>query len=61
LLRELTFVRESTRQRWPRRMMNLLTRANQRCEAARREKTASLSARQIRRIRKDYEQILAQQ
>jgi transposase len=60
LLRELTFVHETTRQRWPRRMMSLLRRANQRCEAARQDKTAALSAGQIRRIRKDYERILAQ-
>jgi transposase len=60
LLRELTFVHETTRQRWPRRMMSLLKRANQRCEAARQGKKMALSEGQIRRIRKDYEQILAQ-
>lgn len=58
LLRELTFVHETTRQRWPKRMMRLLRRANQRCEAARQEDKAALSAWQIRRIRKDYERIL---
>jgi transposase len=60
LLRELTFVHETTRQRWPRRIMSLLRRANRRCEAARRDNIAALSARQIRRIRKDYERILTQ-
>jgi transposase len=53
LLRELTFVHETTRQRWPRCMIGLLTRANQRCEAARRNKAVTLSARLIRRIRTD--------
>ena len=60
LLRELTFVHQTTRQRWPRRMMSLLKRANQRCEAARQDKKVALSAGQIRRIRKDYERIVAQ-
>jgi transposase len=60
LLRELTFVHETTRQRWPRCMIGLLTRANQRCEAARRNKAVTLSARLIRRIRTDYERILTQ-
>ena len=60
LLRELTFVHETARQRWPRRMMGLLKRANQRCEAARQDDKGALSAWQIRRIRKDYERILTQ-
>ena len=60
LLRELTFVHETTGQRWPQRLIGLLRRANQRCEAARREDKTALSARQIQRISKDYEAILAQ-
>ncbi len=60
MLRELTFVHESTGQPWANRMMGLLRRANQRCEAARQAGETALSARQIRWIDKRYAQILAE-
>ena len=60
LLRELIFVHESTGQCWVQRMMGLLRRANQRCEAARQEDKTALTARQIRWIGKSYEAILAE-
>jgi transposase len=60
LLRELTFVHESTGQDWARRMMGLLQRANRRCETARLEDKTSLTARQIRWISKSYEALLAE-
>jgi transposase len=58
LLRELTFLHETTRQSWPKRMMALLTRAHKRCEAARQDDRTALSVRQIRRIFTHYEAIL---
>ena len=58
LLRELTFLHETTGQSWPKRMMALLIRARGRCEAARRDHRSALSARQIRRILTHYEAIL---
>jgi transposase len=58
LLRELTFLHETTRQRWPKRMIGLLVAARNRCEAARQDARTALSARQIRRIFTDYEAIL---
>jgi transposase len=58
LLRELTFQRETTRQRWPKRMIDLLIRARDYCEAARQQNKASLSARRIQRIFRDYNAIL---
>ena len=60
LLRELTFVHETTGQGWAKRMMGLLRRANQRCETARQEDKTALTARQIRWIGKCYEEILAE-
>lgn len=60
LLRELTFLHETTRQRWPKRMIRLLTDANERCEAARQDERTALSVRQIRRIFTHYEKILDQ-
>ena len=60
LLRELTFVHESTGQPWAKCMMGLLRRANQRCEAARQKGKTALSVRQIRWVDKRYEAILAQ-
>jgi len=60
LLRELTFVYETTGQSWSKRMMGLLRRANQRCETARLEGKTALTARQIRWIVKNYKCILAQ-
>ena len=60
LLRELTFVHETTGQGWSKRMMGLLRRANQRCETARFEDNTALTARQIRWIGKNYKLILAQ-
>jgi transposase len=58
LLRELTFLHETTRQRWPQRMIGLLIHARDRCEAARQDGRAALSERYIRRIFKDYAAIL---
>jgi transposase len=60
LLRELTFVHESTDQHWAQRMMGLLRRANQRCEVARQKGKTALTARQIRWIGKSYEAVLAE-
>ncbi len=58
LLRELTFLHETSGQSWPKRMMGLLTRAHKRCETARQDDRTALSARQIRRIFTHYEAIL---
>jgi transposase len=60
LLRELTFLHETTGQRWPKRMIGLLVRAHKRCEAARQDNRTALSARQIRHIVTHYEAILRQ-
>lgn len=60
LLRELTFLHETTGQSWPKRMIGLLTRARKRCEAVRQEDRTALSARQIRRIFTHYEAILTE-
>ena len=59
LLRELTFPHE-TSQRWPNRMIRLLTAARERCEAARQNERTALSERQIRRIFTHYAKILEQ-
>ena len=58
LLRELTFQRETTRQRWPKRMIDLLIRARDYCEAARQAGATALSAWRIRRIFRDSRAIL---
>ena len=58
LLRELTFQRETTRQRWPKRMIDLLIRCRDYCVAARQAGQTALSAWRIRRIFKDYNAIL---
>jgi transposase len=58
LLRELTFQRETTRQRWPKRMIDLLIRARDQCEVARQQNKAALSPWRTRRILKDYNAIL---
>ena len=60
LLRELTFQRETTRQRWPKRMIDLLVRARDLCEAARRQNKTALSTRRVGRIVRDYSTILDQ-
>jgi len=60
LLRELTFQRETTRQRWPKRMIDLLIRARDHCEAARQQNQAALSPWRTRRIFRDYHAILDQ-
>lgn len=60
LLRELTFVHETTGQRWAQRMIGLLRRANHRCEAARQADKTALTKRQIRWIGKNYETILTE-
>ncbi len=57
LLRELTFVHESTKQPRANRMMGLLRRTNRRCEAARQAGRPALSPRQIQWIDKCYTQI----
>ena len=57
-LRELTFLHETTRQRWPQRMITLLVAARDRCEPARQENRVALSTRQIRRIFTHYKVIL---
>jgi transposase len=58
LLRELTFLHETTCQRWPKRMIGLLLAARDRCEAARADERTALSARQIQRIFTHYDAIL---
>jgi transposase len=58
LLRELTFQRETTRQRWPQRIMDLLIRSRDYCMAARQAGQTALSAWRIRRIFGDYHAIL---
>ena len=58
LLRELTFQRETTRQRWPKRMIDLLIRSRDYCAAARKTGETALSAWRIRRIFRDYSAIL---
>ncbi len=58
LLRELTFQRETTRQRWPNRMIELLIRSREHCEAARVAGETALSAWRIRRIFRHYSAIL---
>ena len=58
LLRELTFPHETTGQRWPKRMIGLLTSAREGCEIARQDGRTALSDRQIRRIFTHYETIL---
>jgi transposase len=58
LLRELTFQRQTTRQRWPKQMMDLLIRARDHCLAAREAGRSALSAKRIRRIVADYHAIL---
>ncbi len=60
LLRELTFLRETTGQRWPKRMIDLLIRARDHSEAARRRDQAALSQRRIQRIFTHYKAILTQ-
>lgn len=60
LLRELTFQRETTRQRWPKRMIDLLIRSRDHCEAARQAGETALSTWRIRRIFRDYSAILDQ-
>jgi transposase len=58
LLRELTFQRETTRQRWPKQLMNLLIQARDYCVAARQTGETALSAWRTRRIFRDYHAIL---
>ena len=58
LLRELTFQRETTHQRWPKRMIDLLIRSRDHCAAARQAGETALSAWRIRRIFRDYSAIL---
>jgi|APDOM4702015118_1054815.scaffolds.fasta_scaffold21937_1 transposase len=58
LLRELTFQRETTRQRWPKRLIDILIRSRDYCEAARQAGKTALSAWRIRRIFRDYRAIL---
>ena len=58
LLRELTFQRETTRQHWPKRMIDLLIRSRDYCAAARQAGETALSAWRIRRIFRDYGAIL---
>jgi transposase len=58
LLRELTFQRETTGQRWPKRMIDILIQSRDHCEAARQAGKTALSAWRIRRIFRDYSAIL---
>ena len=58
LLRELTFQRETTRQHWPKRMIDLLIRSRDDCAAARQRGETALSTWRVRRIFRDYTAIL---
>ncbi|WP_081611998.1 IS66 family transposase [Janthinobacterium sp. CG3] len=58
LLRELLYVKELTGERWPARMSELLLRANELCEAARRQNIA-LGAAGAAALRTLYDAILA--
>jgi transposase len=58
LLRELTFQRETTRQRWPKRLIDILIQSRDHCEAARQAGKTALSAWRIRRIFRHYRAIL---
>ena len=60
LIRELTFLHETTGQVWPQRMIRHLTRARDHCEAARRARHRLLPGRLRRRIERRYAAILAQ-
>ena len=59
LLRELLYVKELTGERWPARMSELLLRANELCEAARRQNIA-LGTAGAAPLRTLYEAILAE-
>lgn len=59
LLRELLYVKELTGERWPARMSELLLRANELCEAARR-KNIALGAADAAALRTFYDAILAE-
>jgi transposase len=58
LLRELIFVRETTQQTWPTRMIDVLCNTNALCEAARAKGDTALSAKQIENIARQYEAAL---
>jgi hypothetical protein len=58
LLRELTFQRETTRQCWPKRMIEILIQSRDHCEAARQAGKTALSAWRIQRIFRHYSAIL---
>ena len=58
LLRELTFLRETTGQVWNQRMMDLLLAANKDCEAARQLGEKALAQDQIEQILAEYQAIL---
>ena len=60
LIRELTFLHETTGERWPKRMIRHLTRARDHCEAARHARQSALPCRLKRRIERRYEAILAE-
>lgn len=60
LIRELTFLHETTGQSWPLRMIRHLSRARDHCEAARRARHGALPCRLKRRIERRYEAILAE-
>lgn len=58
LLRELTFLLETTGQAWSQRMIDLLLAANKTCQAARQQDEKALTPERIERIRADYQAIL---
>jgi transposase len=58
LLRELTFLRETTGQRWPKRLIDLLIQSRDHCEAARQKGETALSEWRIKRIFRHYSAIL---
>jgi transposase len=60
LIRELTFIHETTAEAWAKRLIRHLNRARDHCEAARRAQQASLPPRLIKRIERRYEAILAE-
>ena len=58
LLRELTFLLETTGQAWSQRMMELLLAANEDCKAARQRGEKALAAERIGQILAGYQAIL---
>ena len=59
LLRELTFLLETTGQAWNKRMIDLLLAANAACKAARQQGEKALAQERIERVLTDYKRFCA--